>query len=115
MVAVLNEASGKTQHPEALIDAVYKMYTRSNLTVVPVRLSDVEVRKLNMLLKRGAYRSRNEAIRAILAQGLEEKLGEDEDVTHLVNKLLAQKKNGRPVISFKSDRRVVEIVSEGRN
>ena len=91
------------------------MYIRLNLTVVPVRLSDDEVRKLNMLLRRGAYRSRNEAIRAILAQGVEEKLGEDEDVTDLVDKLLTRKRNGRPVISFKSNRRVVEIVSEGRN
>lgn len=91
------------------------MYIRLNLTVVPIRLSDDEVRKLNILLKRGVYRSRNEAIRSILAQGLEEKLGEDEDVTQLVNKLLAQRRNGKPTISFRSNRRVVEIVSEGRN
>jgi Arc/MetJ-type ribon-helix-helix transcriptional regulator len=91
------------------------MYMVLHLTVVPVRLRDEEVGKLNLLLKRGVYRSRNEAIRAILAEGLEERLGEDEDVTSLVNKLLRLRRNGRTPISFKSSRRVVEIVAEGRH
>lgn len=68
-----------------------------------------------MLMKQGRYRSRNEAIRAILAEGLEEKLGEDEDIAGLVNKLLALKKQGRNPISYKAGRSVVEIVSEGRD
>jgi len=84
------------------------------LTVVPVRLDDDEVRKLNILLKRGAYRSRNEAIRAILAEGLKEKLGQDEDVTRLVNKLLALRKTGKTPLSFKTTRSILEIVAEGR-
>ena len=84
------------------------------MTVVPVRLSDDEVRKLNLLLKRGAYKSRNEAIRAILADGLEEKLGEDEDVTELVNKMPALRKQGKTPISFRTEKSVVEIVAEGR-
>lgn len=85
------------------------------MAVVPVRLSDDQLRKLNLLLKRGIYRNRNEAIRAILAQGLETKLGEDEDVTGLVNTLLRMKRNGGNPISFRSVRRVVDIVAEGRN
>jgi Arc/MetJ-type ribon-helix-helix transcriptional regulator len=84
------------------------------LTVVPVRLRDEEVGKLNLLLKRGVYRSRNDAIRAILAEGLEERLVEDEDVTHIVNKLLRLKKKGGTLLSFRSTKRVVEIVAEGR-
>jgi Arc/MetJ-type ribon-helix-helix transcriptional regulator len=84
------------------------------LTVVPVRLDDDEVRKLNILLKRGAYRSRNEAIRAILAEGLKERLGQDEDVTPLVNKLLALRKTGKNPVSFKTARSILEIVAEGR-
>jgi Arc/MetJ-type ribon-helix-helix transcriptional regulator len=85
------------------------------LAVVPVRLRDEEVGKLNLLLKRGVYRSRSEAIRAILAEGLEERLAEEEDVTPLVNKLLKMKRNGKPPISFRSTRRVVDIVAEGRH
>lgn len=84
------------------------------MTVVPVRLSEGEVRKLNLLLKRGVYKSRNEAIRAILAEGLEERLGENEDVTELVSKMLALRKLGKTPISFKAEKSVVEIVAEGR-
>jgi Arc/MetJ-type ribon-helix-helix transcriptional regulator len=84
------------------------------LTVIPLRLNDDEVRRLNLLMKQGRYRSRNEAIRAILAEGLEEKLGEDEDIADVVNKLLAIKKQGKNPISYASKRSVVEIVSEGR-
>lgn len=84
------------------------------LTVVPVRLGDDEVRKLNILLKRGVYRSRNEAIRAILAEGLKERLGQDEDVAPLVNKLLALRKTGKNPISFKTAGSILEIVTEGR-
>ena len=84
------------------------------MTVVPVRLGDEEVGKLNLLLKRGVYRSRNDAIRAILAEGLEERLAEDEDVTPIVNKLLRLARRGRKPISFRSSRSVVEIVAEGR-
>lgn len=84
------------------------------MTVVPVRLDDDEVRKLNILLKRGVYRSRNEAIRAILAEGLKERLGQDEDVTPLVNKLLALRRNGKNPLSFKTTRSILEIVAEGR-
>jgi hypothetical protein len=51
----------------------------------------------------------------ILAEGLEDKLGEDEDVTSLVNKLLRLRRNGRTPIYFKSRRRVAEIVAEGRH
>lgn len=90
------------------------MYMWFALTVVPVRLSDDEVRKLNLLLRRGVYRSRNEAIRAILVEGVKERLGEDEDVTSLVNKMLALKRNGKNPISFKSKLSAVEIVAEGR-
>jgi Arc/MetJ-type ribon-helix-helix transcriptional regulator len=81
---------------------------------VPVRLRDEDFGKLNLLMKRGLYRSRNEAIRTILAEGLEERLGDDEDVTSLVNKLLKLSRSGKAPISFKSRKRVVEITAEGR-
>jgi Arc/MetJ-type ribon-helix-helix transcriptional regulator len=84
------------------------------LTVVPVRLSEEEVRKLNLLLRRGTYRSRNEAIRAILSERLEERLCQDEDVSSLVDALLAQSKKGKVPISFKAEKSVIEIVAEGR-
>ncbi len=68
---------------------MYVMYTVPTLTIVPLRLSDEEAGRLDLLLKRGVYRSRNEAIRTILVEGIQVKLGEDEDVTGLVQKLLS--------------------------
>ncbi len=85
------------------------------MTVVLVRLSDDEVRKLNILMKRRLYRSRNEAVREILAEGLEARLSEDEDVTSIVSKMLALKKHRKNPVSFKSERSVIQIIAEGRN
>ena len=82
--------------------------------MVPVRLSEEEVRKLKLLMQRGTYRSRNEAIRAILTEGVEQRLGEDEDVSQLVNMLVALSKSGKTPISFRAERSIVEIVAEGR-
>jgi len=84
------------------------------LRVIPVRLTDEEVRKIDLLIKQGLYRSRSEAIRAILPERLEEKLGEDEDVTSLVNKLLnLRKARGNPV-RLRLKKNAVEVVAEGR-
>lgn len=82
--------------------------------MVPVRLSEEDVRKLKLLMQRGTYRSRNEAIRAILTDGLEERLGEEEDVSQLVNKLIDLSKSGKKPISFRAEKGIVEIVAEGR-
>lgn len=84
------------------------------MRVIPVRLTDEEVRKIDLLIKQGLYRSRSEAIRAILPERLEEKLGEDEDVTSLVNKLLnLRKARGNPV-RLRLKKNAVEVVAEGR-
>ena len=82
--------------------------------VVEVRLSEDQIRKLNMLTKRGVYRSRNEAIRALIEEGLQTKLGEDEDVTRLVDKLFDLSKKDETPIRFKSRKTAAEIVAEGR-
>jgi predicted transcriptional regulator len=66
-------------------------------------------------MKQRLYRSRNEAIRAILAEGLEARLSEDEDVTAIVSKLLSMKKHGKNPVSFKSKRSVIELIAEGRD
>lgn len=84
------------------------------MCVIPVRLTDEEVRKIDLLTKRGVYRSRSEAIRAILSEQLEEKLGQDEDVTPLVNKLFKLRKTGDNPITLRSKKSAVEIVAEGR-
>ena len=82
--------------------------------VVPVRLSEGQIRKLNMLTNLGVYQSRNEAIRALIEEGLQTKLGEDDDVTRLVDKLLDLSRKGKMPIRFKSRKTATEIVAEGR-
>ena len=84
------------------------------MAIVPVRLSEDDVRKLNLLMRRGIYRSRNEAIRALVAEGLELKLGDDDDVTPLVNKLLGLRRGGKLLVWFKTRKSAAEIVAEGR-
>jgi Arc/MetJ-type ribon-helix-helix transcriptional regulator len=65
-------------------------------------------------MKRGIYKSRNEAIRALVEEGLQVKLGEDEDVTQIVDRLLALRKKGEIPIRFKSRKTAAEMVAEGR-
>ena len=65
------------------------------MAVVRVRLSEDDVRKLNVLMKRGIYKNRSGAIRAIVDEGLRVKLGEDDDVTQIVDRLLALRKRGK--------------------
>ena len=84
------------------------------MAVVPLRLSEDEVRKLNMLLDRGVYRSRNDAIRALVDEGLQLRLGEDEDVSQIVDRLLSLRKKRKMPIWFKSRKTAAEIVAEGR-
>jgi Arc/MetJ-type ribon-helix-helix transcriptional regulator len=84
------------------------------MAVVPVRLSQDEVKKLNVLMRRGVYGSRNEAIRALVEEGLQVKLGEDDDVTDIVHRLLSLRKKGQMPIIFKSGKTAAEIVAEGR-
>ena len=84
------------------------------MRVIPVRLTDEEVRKIDLLIKQGLYRSRSEAIRAILPERLEEKLGEDEDVTSLVNKLLNLRKARGTPVRLRLKKNAVEVVADGR-
>jgi hypothetical protein len=53
-------------------------------------------------------------MRAILSEGLEERLGQEEDVSSLVDALLAQSRKGKVPISFKALKSAIEIVAEGR-
>lgn len=59
--------------------------------------------------------SRNEAIRALVAQGLEVKLGDNGEVTSLVNKLLASRRKGKNLVWFKMKKSAAEIVAGGRD
>ena len=83
--------------------------------IVPVRLDDEDLKKIDLLVKREAYRSRNEAIREMIKAKLVEALAEDEDVTSLVQSLLAMKRKGRQPVTLRLKTTAVELVARGRD
>lgn len=83
--------------------------------IVPVRLDDEDLKKIDLLVKRQAYRSRNEAIRKMVKSRLIEALSEDEDVNSLVESLLGMKKRGREPVTLRLRKTAVELVSQERD
>jgi Arc/MetJ-type ribon-helix-helix transcriptional regulator len=83
--------------------------------IVPVRLDDEDLKKIDLLVKREAYRSRNEAIRKMIKERLAERLAEDEDVSDLVESLLRMKRKGKEPVTLRLKKPAVELVREGRD
>jgi len=84
------------------------------LGVVPVRLDDEMLKRIDLLVQQKHYKSRNEAIRQMLKSKLSEELTEDEDVHELVESLLRIKKKGKDPLVLKLQKTAVETVAEGR-
>ena len=82
--------------------------------VVPVRLDDAELKRIDLLVQQKHYKSRNEAIRQMLKSKLSEELTEDEDVHELVESLLRIKKKGKDPLVLELQKTAVETVAEGR-
>lgn len=82
---------------------------------VPVRLDDQDLKRIDLLVKREAYRSRNEAIRQMIKAKLAEAMAEDEDVTDLVASLLRMRRRGRRPVTLGLRKRAVELVAQGRD
>ncbi len=94
---------------------VYNLYMGHSMGIVPVRLDDEDLKKLDLLVKREAYKSRNEAIRKMVKAKLVEALSEDEDVTSLVQALLAIKTKGGEPVTLRMRKTSVQVVAEGRD
>ena len=92
--------------------------SRWPLTVVPIRLSRKDARKLDLLVKLGIYRSRTEAIRAMIQMGSDEQVSRhmmNEAVLKVLNRLLEyEKSSGRNPLRIISEETAAEIVAEGR-
>ena len=82
--------------------------------IVPVRLDDADLKRIDLLVKRESYRSRNEAIRQMIKAKLAEALVEDEDVADLVDSLLRLRRKGRQPVALRLKKTAVELVAEGR-
>jgi metal-responsive CopG/Arc/MetJ family transcriptional regulator len=99
---------------ESRIYVVYSLYIECPLGVVPVRLDDDELKRIDLLVQQKHYKSRNEAIRKMLKSKLSEELSEDEDVHELVGILMKLKKKGKNPLVLKLEKTAVETVAEGR-
>jgi len=86
------------------------------MAVLPLRLSDDDIKALDALVKSGAFKNRSEAARALIRQGARVKTGETPNVSEVVNRLLeARKKKGvQPFKISYSSKSAVELVAEGR-
>jgi Arc/MetJ-type ribon-helix-helix transcriptional regulator len=114
-------------HPlNATVSAVslmlYDMYTNSYelmaMTVVPIRLSRQDARKLDLLVKLGLYNSRTEAMRAMIQAAADEQLNRymlNDRVREALNELLqAEKRHGENPLHIASKKTAAEIVAESR-
>lgn len=90
------------------------MYKDGLMGVVPIRLDDEDLKRIDLLVKREAYRSRSEAIRQMVKAKLVEALAEDEDVERLVETLLRMKKKGGEPVTIRLRQTAVDLVAEGR-
>jgi Arc/MetJ-type ribon-helix-helix transcriptional regulator len=88
------------------------------LTVIPIRLKRQDARKLDLLVKLGIYRSRTEAIRAMIEAGADEQVRHylmSEKVLNALDELLEyEKSNGRNPLRVITEKTAAEIVAEGR-
>lgn len=88
------------------------------MTVVPIRLSREDARRLDLLVKMGIYRSRTEAIRAMIQAGADENISRylmNETVLKALDELLEyEKSNGRNPLRVITGKTAAEIVAEGR-
>jgi len=91
---------------------LYDMY---RMTVLPLRLSDDDIKALDTLVKEGIYKSRSEAARAMIREGAKAKAGEVKDVSKIVQRLMrARMKGGMPFKISYMNKSAAELVAEGR-
>jgi Arc/MetJ-type ribon-helix-helix transcriptional regulator len=88
------------------------------MTVVPIRLSRQDARKLDLLVKLGIYNSRTEAMRAMIQATADEQLNRymlNDRVKAALNELLqAEKRHGENPLHVTSEKTASEIVAESR-
>jgi len=88
------------------------------MTVVPIRLSRQDARKLDLLVKLGLYNSRTEAMRAMIQAAADEQLNRymlNDRVREALNELLqAEKRHGENPLHVASKKTAAEIVAESR-
>ena len=85
------------------------------LAVIPVRLSDDEVKQIDLLVKRAGRSSRSKVIREILQEHFAQNLSGDLEVSDLVEDLMRLSAGGREPVKLRFNTTATEAVSEGRD
>jgi Arc/MetJ-type ribon-helix-helix transcriptional regulator len=101
---------------------LYGMYNRCRelipMTVVPIRLTRQDARKLDLLVRLGLYNSRTEAMRAMIQATADEQLNRymlNDRMKEALSQLLqAEKRHGENPLRITSDKTASEIVTESR-
>jgi Arc/MetJ-type ribon-helix-helix transcriptional regulator len=101
---------------------LYNLYTKRHelvtMTVVPIRLSRQDARKLDLLVRLGLYNSRTQAMRAMIQATADEQLNRymlnDRVKEALKGLLQAEKEDGENPLRITSDKTAAEIVVESR-
>jgi Arc/MetJ-type ribon-helix-helix transcriptional regulator len=88
------------------------------MTVVPIRLSRKDARKLDLLVRLGLYKNRTEAMRAMIEATADEQLNRrilTDRVKEALSELLqAEKRHGENPLRITSKKTAAEIVAESR-
>jgi len=106
--------TGGTGSQKAQYRSVYNLYMKP-MGVVPVRLDDEDLKRIDLLVKHQAFRSRNEAIKKMIKTMLSESTADDQDVDKLVESLLKLKKAGKEPLVLRLKQSATEIVASGRD
>ena len=100
---------------------LYNMYIMIQLmamTIVPIRLSRKDARKLELLVRLGLYNSRTEAMRSMIQAEADKQLNRhmlSDRVKEALNELLqAEKRHGTNPLRVVSEKTAAEIVAESR-
>jgi len=95
---------------------LYSEVGRSSMAVVPIRLTEEQVRKINLLIKLGIYSNRSEAIKSMLERSMDSEVQgylTNAKVQKAVRTLLVHKGIQDPLV-LTPKKTAVELIAEGR-
>ena len=88
------------------------------MTVIPIRLTKEDARKLDLLVKLGIYENRSEAIRGILHAEADNRIANyvlNERVLRALDELLEyDRRRSKSPIYIQTEKTAAELVEEGR-
>jgi len=99
---------------------LYVVYSTNDeqMTVIPIRLTKKDARKLDLLVKLGIYENRSEAIRGILHAEADTRIANymlNERVLRALDQLLEyDRRRAKSPIYIQTKKTAAELVAEGR-